>query len=258
MNRSAFVSLILAGAAVPALALAGPFDGTWKLDTARSKFTGDTITYNKTDTGYHYSNGSTVSYNFAVDGKDYPTIPGRTVAWTKAPDGSFDVVAKANGKVVSKAHRTVSRIGRTMTTTYTEYRPDGTTVHETDTYTRVTGGTGLPGEWRDTKVQASSETMKIATSAGGHFEIGFPAFKETISGRADGSPATVKGPTIPPGASAAYKADGPQKWSYTISLGGKVFGLGVMSVSADGKTLTRKSWLPGKESEAAMQVYSKM
>lgn len=257
MKRTVLVAAILAGAAVPVLALASPFDGTWKLDLAKSKFTGDTMTYTKTATGYHFSNGSTFSFNFADDGKDYTTVPTRTVAWTKAADGGWDVVAKANGKVMSKAHRTLSADGKTMTSTYVEYRPDGTTVHESDTYTRVSGAKGLAGQWKDTKVQASNDTIEIKTGAGGHFELTNPGFKETISGRLDGSPSAMKGPTVPPGATATYKAAGDRKWTTSISLGGKTYGEGEMTVSADGKTLTDTDWSPGKRSEASVAVYVK-
>lgn len=257
MKKSAFVTLILAGAAVPALALASPFDGTWKLDIAKSKFTGDTMTYTKTATGYRYSNGGPVSYAFAVDGKDNTVVPGRTMAWTKAADGGWDVVAKANGKVMSKAHRTISADGKTLTSTYTEYRPDGTTVHESDVYTRISGDKGLAGEWRDTKVQSASDTMKIATSAGGGYQIDYPAFKEAIAGKTDGNLVAAKGPTLPTGAMIGYKADGPRKWTFNGGIGGKTYFSGVMTVSDDGKTMTRRSWVPGKESEASTEVYVK-
>jgi hypothetical protein len=257
MNRLALAAIILAAGSTPALAHAGAFDGTWKLDVAKSKFTGDTFTYAKTAAGYRYSNGATVSYAFAADGKDYPTIPGRTVAWTKNADGSWDVVTKANGKVVTRTHRSISADGKTMTAAYTEYRPDGTTVHESDVFTRVSGTSGLAGKWRDTKANTASSSMTIATSAGGHFERDTPSLKETITGATNGAPVAIKGPTVPTGAMVAYKAAGPGKWTYAISLGGKVYVDGTMSVSADGKTLTETSWVPGKQSEASDAVYVK-
>jgi hypothetical protein len=40
-------------------------------------------------------------------------------------------------------------------------------------------------------------------------------------------------------------------------LGGKTYGEGEMSVSADGKTLTNTDWVPGKKSEASVAVYVK-
>jgi hypothetical protein len=257
MNRFALAAFILAAGSTPALAHASAFDGTWKLDVAKSKFTGDTFTYAKTATGYSYSNGATVSYAFAADGKDYPTLPSRTVAWTKNADGSWDVVTKANGKVVTKTHRSLSADGKTLTAAYTEYWPNGSTVHESDVYTRVSGTSGLAGKWRNTKANVASDSITIKTSSGGHFEIDTPSLKETVTGLTNGAPVAVKAPNAPPGAMAAYKAAGPSKWTYNISLGGKIYVSGAKSVSADGKTLTDTSWVPGKESEASVAVYAK-
>lgn len=256
MKRPALVAAILAGASIPALASASPFDGTWKLDTAKSKLTGDTFTYSKTATGFHFSNGK-VSYDFAIDGKDYQIIPSRLIDWNKAADGGWDIFVKVNGRVVSKWRRTISADGKSMISSYAEYRPDGTTVHESDVYTRVSGSKGLAGEWKETKFQSASDTMKIATWAGGHFEIDDPALKETVFGKTDGSPVLVKGPWIPPGSSGVYKADGPRKWSYEVRVQGKAFEKGVMTVLDNGKIVTRRYWVPGKESEAATEVYVK-
>ncbi|MGH7023139.1 MAG: hypothetical protein ACREEB_06050 [Caulobacteraceae bacterium] len=256
MKRLALTVFIFAAGAAPALAASSPFDGTWKLDVGRSKFTGDTFTYAKTPNGFTYSNGATITYHFTVDGKDYPTtIPGRTTAWTKARDGGWDIVNKANGKVVSRTHRVLSPDGKTLTSSYTDYMPDGTTEHEHDVYTRVTGSTGLAGEWKDTKVQAASDTMRISSPSAARYEISYPSDRETIAGATDGAPAAIKGPTVPPGAMASVKAEGPRKWTRRVSLHGKTYGEGSLTVSADGKTLTVTRWVPGKQAEASVEVY---
>jgi hypothetical protein len=67
MKRFAFALILLAASAGCAVA-ESPFAGTWKLNTEKSKFTGDTFSYTSTATGFHYSNESTVEYNFAIDG----------------------------------------------------------------------------------------------------------------------------------------------------------------------------------------------
>ncbi|MGA2951867.1 MAG: hypothetical protein ABSD80_06500 [Caulobacteraceae bacterium] len=239
-------------------ALASPFDGTWKLDPARSKLTGDTFTYSKAAKGFHYSNGSTIAYDFAVDGKDYPMFSDRTVAWTAAGPNAWDAVSKAHGVVVSKAHRTLSADGKTLTASYTEFHPNGDVVHESDVFTRVSGGPGLAGEWKDTATKATADTMKISTSAANRYEVTFPAFKETMAGTIGGGPSPITGPTVPPGAQATYTAAGAGRWSYEITLKGKTYVKGALSVSADGKTLTRTVWVPGKESEKAVEIYSKL
>jgi hypothetical protein len=53
------------------------------------------------------------------------------------------------------------------------------------------------------------------------------------------------------------KAEGPSKVVTTISLNGKGLGKDVMTLSADGKTITDVSWTPGKESEKQTSVYEK-
>ena len=257
MKRISMALLILAAGAGSALAAGSPFAGTWKLNIAKSKFTGDTFSYSKTATGFHFSNGGPVAYNFAVDGKDYPTIADRSTAWTGAGKDAWDVVTKAHGAVMTKTHRTLSADGKTMTASYTEYRADGTITHESDVYTRVSGGPGLAGTWKDVKVQAASDTMKVATPSPGRFEIDFPSDKETLSGKTDGSATPATGPNMPPGAVGHYTAAAPNRWEFDGVLKGKTFFKGVMTVSADGKTLTRTTWVPGKESEKAVEVYDR-
>src|ERR1700719_3316258 len=79
-RRARMRKLLLAVAllAVPALSAAAandPWTGTWKLDPAKSHFTGDTFTYSKLANGLmHYSNGSTQGFDFGIDGKEYSAV----------------------------------------------------------------------------------------------------------------------------------------------------------------------------------------
>ncbi len=257
MKRLAISLAIFAAAAGSAVAADSPFDGTWTLNVAKSQFTGDTLSYTKTPKGYRYSNGSTITYDFAIDGKDYPVVADRTTAWTQAGPDAWDTVFKANGVVLSKAHRTLSADGKQLTSIITNERPDGTTVQETDVDERVSGGPGLAGEWKNVKAQVATDTQIITTPAPGKFVISYPAFKQTVSGATDGSSAEMKGPNLPAGLTTSYKATAPDRWEYSVSFNGKVYNQGVLTVSADGKTLTDKSWTPGKEAEASVAVYDK-
>jgi len=83
------ITLILCSAlalqAGTALAADSPWSGTWKLDPSQSHFTGDTFTLAKGPGDLlHYSDGSTASYDFGVDGKEYKTWSNRTTTWTPA------------------------------------------------------------------------------------------------------------------------------------------------------------------------------
>lgn len=241
----------------PALAHAGPFDGTWNLDTERSHLEGGTFSFTQTATGYRYSNGSTLNYTFAIDGKDYTTVSGFSVAWSKAADGGFDTVSKGNGKVTSKGHVVVSSDDTTLTVDYINYRPDGSTATEHDVSKRLSGGPGLAGRWKDVKIQAVNSVMTISARAGGRFEIDYPKDGTVITGRLDGSPSPVTGPNLPPDVTVAYTATGRRKWTYATTVKGKVYFKGTLTVSADGKTLTDKSWAPGKAAEASVAIYTK-
>ena len=243
-------------ASTAAMAADSPFSGTWKLDITKSHFTGDTMDYSKTATGMRYADGA-VTYDFVADGKDYAVMPGRTTSWTKSGAGAWDTVSKADGKIVVKSHKMLSADGSSLTSTWTEYRPDGTTAKGSSVYKRISGSAGLAGKWKDVKVQATNDLMKIMVPAAGHYEMVSPAYKSTIVGLTDGTPAPINGPTVPAGAMASYKATGADTWDYTINVQGKVYEKGVLTVSPDGRTLTDTSWTPGKESEKAIAVYAR-
>jgi len=254
---SVLAGLMVLGVSTAAMAFDSPFAGTWTMDLAKSQVTGDTFTYTKTATGYAYSNGGPVSYAFALDGKDYPTIPSRTVACTETTPASMVCVAKAAGKIISSGSRTLSADGSRLTVDYSTYRPDGATTHGEDVYTRVSGGAGFAGTWKNESAKFTPSALMIATPTATTFEMVNPTFKSKVAGVTDGTPSPAMGPTVPPGATWSLLATGPATWTYTLGLEGKVYAKGVMSVSPDGKTLTDTSWVPGKESEKEVDVYTK-
>ena len=63
---------LLALVAGTAAAADSPWNGTWKLDAAKSHLTGQTFTYSKgPGEMLHYEDGSTASFDFGLDGKEY-------------------------------------------------------------------------------------------------------------------------------------------------------------------------------------------
>jgi hypothetical protein len=258
MKHIALTLIFLAASAGVASAADSPLAGTWKLNVDKSTLAGETFSYTATATGFRYSNGSTVKFDFAVDGKDYPVLPGRTVSWTKSGDNSWDSVYKdGNGTVISKVHRVLSADGKTMNVVSTDYHADGTTSAETDVRARVSGGSGLAGTWKEVKVDRASYLMIISVPSPGHIKYVTPSEKQTMEGAVDGSPSRVQGPNAPEGATIAFKqvAATELTWSYVVK--GVVLSKGTDTVSSDGKSLTSVSWAPGKESEKTSEVYDK-
>ena len=253
------VGLIVAAVALSGVAVAAesPFVGAWKMNVAKSQFTGDTMTFTKTATGYHTGDPGPTPFDFSDDGKDYPIVANRTTSWTRNGDGSWTIMVKAGTKPLVKIHRQLSADGATMSSTYEEYRADGSVVHEADVYKRVSGTTGLEGKWEDVKVDAATETLMISMTNPHTFKMSYPASGVVVVTHGDGSPAPVSGSTVPPGAMAAFKSEDPMTMSYTNTLSGKVMGAGTMMVSSDGHTLTDTSWTAGKEAEKQVSVYDK-
>jgi len=259
MKKLLLVCALTVFGALPALAADSPWIGTWKLDPAKSHFTGDTFTYSKAADGMmQYSNGSTVKFEFAIDGKEYKSVYDRTVTWTAAGDNAWDTVIKANGKVLSKSHRQISPDGKTMTITSTGTRPDGTSFTNDLVFTRVTGTKGLVGEWRTTKVTISApDSVVISSLSPGTMHWDYPAYKDSFEGKFDGTDLPFTGPTVPSGTTISCKVLSPQKISYENKVDGKITGYGILTLAADGKSFTDVSWDPGKESEKGTGFYEK-
>ena len=246
---------VFALAAVPCFAAGPSWDGTWKLNIAKSKFTGDTFTVEAKGNMMHASDG-VVSYDFACDGKAYAVIADRTLTCTGSPAAGYDFMSKAGDKVLSKSHRTFSADGKTMTIHGTEMRPDGTKPEYTDVYKRQSGTSGMVGKWMNVKSQAAAASMVIQTK-GNWIKIYSPEFKNSVEGKMDGSALPMAGANIPPGVTQTIKPDGPSKLHYTVQYNGKVLEEGTQTLSADGKTLVDEEWAPGKMNEKSVAVYER-
>jgi hypothetical protein len=259
MKKTLLALALLALTTAPALATDNPWSGTWKLNVVKSQFTGDTFTYSKAANGMmHYSDGSVVSYDFGIDGKEYKTVYGRTTMWTAAGNNAWDSVYKGNGTILSKTHRELSADGKTLTITSTGTKPDGSKFNDVVVYSRVTGTNGLAGKWRSTKVDVSAPDMWIISSPSPdvlHWDI--PGYKETVEGKLDGTDLPVSGPTVPAGLTFGIKKVAPRKLSYVVKVSGKVDTYGVQTLAADGKSFTDVSWSPGKQTEKSTAVFEK-
>lgn len=242
-------------AAIPCFAAASKWDGTWKLNQAKSKMTGSTITISQNGNMYTFDSGS-FKFSFACDGKEYHILPDRTVSCTSSGN-SYAMSWKINGKVQSRTKNTISSDGKTMTSVDTGTRPDGTSYTDHETDTRVGSGSGLVGTWRSTVVKNSATSVIVLKVNGDVLHFESPGYKEWSDAKLDGTPAPVKGTNVPAGLTTWNKSEGPNKVESAVLLNGKELGRDVMTLSADGKTLTDVSWTPGKESEKQTYVYDK-
>ncbi|GAC1360264.1 MAG: hypothetical protein NVSMB3_08140 [Acidobacteriaceae bacterium] len=259
--RKQLLALVLCALTSPAALLAAdnPWVGTWKLDLAKSQFTGDTFTYSKGSNGLmHFSDGAAIEYDFGTDGKPYTDPFGDTHTWTAAGDNAWDSVTKHGDTEMEKTHRTLSPDGKTLTMVSTGTRPDGTTFNNEATYTRLSGARGLEGKWRSTKVNISaSDTFVVTEPSPGVYHWDIPGYKESVEGKADGSDLPITGPTVPEGMTLSIKTLSPTSLSYAVKMKGKVIGMGTQTIAPDGQSFNDVTWSPGKESEKQTGVYVK-
>ena len=170
----------------------------------------------------------------------------------KVSDTTYDFTNKQNGMVLSTDQEVISTDGKTMTDTTKGTRPDGTAYTTVDTYERVSGTSGLIGEWKHVNAQSTAAGIFTISISGTTLTQRGPAYKWSVTAKLDGSDAPVTGPTQPAGLTTSFKPLGSRQIYSVTKLGGKVIGEDTMTLSADGTTITDVSSSPG---QSAKQTY---
>lgn len=259
----ACTALLCAATVSPCLAANSPWNGTWKLNNAKSNFTGDTFSITMKDDGaFRYSDGP-ITYDFACNGTAYPTFANRTITCTGGVQRGYTFTMKAGSTVLSKSYRVISPDGKTMTVQNTTTNPDGSTSMYQETYKRVgeTSGSkstlGIAAKWKNVSAkETGTHTMVLAVN-GNMINVQYPESQENISGKMDGSDLKVSGPNIPAGAYETFKTEGANKLHFTIKYKDKVLEEGDETLGPDDKTLTMQEWLPGQTANKKTLIYDK-
>ena len=244
---------------LPAFADNNPWIGTWKLNKTKSHLTGQTFTYSKNANGLdHFSDGAT-EFDFTANGIDYPIMGGQTESWTFAGTNIWTVTDKLNGKVISTTHVELAPNCKTMKMVTTGTRPDGSSMNDESTFNKTKPGEGcLEGTWKSVNVSTSTPGMWIVSqSSPDEWKWEIPDWKETVTGKPDGSDLAISGPEVATGMTVAIKQDGARKVTYAVKQNGKTLDQGEQTLAANGKSFTDQSWVPGKENEKQTSVYDK-
>jgi hypothetical protein len=233
-----------------------PVVGTWKLNPAKSHFTGTTISYEQLPAGAMRSTAEGQSYEFKVDGQPYAGTFGDTVMWKAVSASSWQVVHRRNTPLGTDAIA-VSADGKTLTVNSTGTLPDGTAYDDTAAFARVSGGPGLAGTWKSTKVTISSPlVIEFSPYEGDGITWKIPALHGTVNLKFDGKDNPVDAPTVPADFTVAATAAGPRAFTLVEKLGGKVVYRARYTLSADGRTLTAVDTPEGSD-ESVTAVYDR-
>jgi hypothetical protein len=102
--------------------------------------------------------------------------------------------------------------------------------------TRVSGGPGIIGVWKTTKVKAMF-SIELAPNGDDGLTLKFDT-GDSCAAKFDGNDYHVSGPQASPKATYSFKKTGPNSFERTEKLDGKAIYIDTFTVSPDGKTLT--------------------
>ena len=238
--------ILLLTAAAMLAAADNPFICKWKLNVAKSEFTGTTTTYEQTAAGqWQMTANDGQSYKFRMDGKEYPATNGAVAIWKQVDSHTWETSYKMNGVPASTGIRKLSSDGETMTAIFKWKKPNGESFENSTTEQRVAGGPGLAGKWKSTQVNISAPDMMEVTAAGDGLSMRIPAWNETFDVKFDGKDYHPAGPTVPAGYTMSMKKTGPRSFEVIDKMNGKVTDTATETISADGKTWTEVMTMAG-------------
>jgi hypothetical protein len=228
---------VLALGGVANLAAAGPsFSGTWKLNLAKSQISGTTFNLEKTPSGKLHFDSEGFGYDFDLTGKEYPTPDGGTTSWKSLDANTWEATNRMSGKVIA-SYRLVLK-GDILMSESKLTKPDGSLVEQNANNTRVSGGPGFFGKWKNTSIAGTPTTLDVLVDSSNRITLNYPEFQQVCSGSFDGKDAVIMSAGVASKQTMAFESTGANSFRVTTKLNGKPLYIDVFTLSPDGKTLT--------------------
>jgi hypothetical protein len=238
-------------------AMSSNWDGTWKLDAAKSRIYGPTLRISRSSDGVYHSSGRIGAANFDCDGKGHLVSKDDTISCTQRDADYLEISAFKNGSRISIAHWELSDHAKALTIQGTFFQPDGSTKTIESHFTRTSGAAGFVGGWRNRdlfQLQASTLRTDINNNA---LHIYYPERGIRVDVPIDGTSAAVNTPLFPSGATIALSKRGPQELSLITKLRGQTIYVEDWQIGVDGRSLTQSSWFAKTPNEKYVLVYMK-
>lgn len=229
---------LLCGTVSVGMAADLPYAGKWKVNLAKSDFGQTTITLENLPGGEWRTTAFGITYKFKMDGKDYPDGLGGTAAWKAVDANTWELVAKANGKITETDSFKLGADGKTLTDHSRQMKANGGSIESTTVYKRASGGPSLAGKWKTKNVSGASGMVEMTASGTDGLIFKDPDMGMICDARLDGKDYPCNGPMLPPGFTAAMKNAAPHSLDLTVKKDGKPFFKATYTVTADGKSMT--------------------
>ena len=218
------------------------FEGTWKTDLSKSKFSPKPFTVYISQ-GWFHCVSCTPPFDVAGDGQDHPISgqPFDTANATIVDAHKVTFVGKAAGKVVFEQTVSVSADGKTLTLKNTAYPKDGSkpvtseSVHTRDGVLPA-GVHATSGNWVIKKASGSAETLLTTYKVNGDEITMTDPIGHAYTAKFDGADNPVKGDygwdTVSLKRIDAHTIEETDKFKENV------IGVSTWTVSANGKTMT--------------------
>ena len=216
-----------------------PFVGKWKLDPSKSRFPDEMKVKAAGANRYAFDFGGGNPETIVADGTDQPGIFGTTLSVTVEGPDTWKVVRKKDGRTMLTGIWKLSKDGKTLSDTYRENQPDGSTLCLDYVYKRTTAGSGFAGTWESVSERMNSVyELQIQRYGGDGLTFITPAEKETRNLRFDGKEYPDAGPDVSPGSVSSGRRVNERTLEVTDKIKGKVTDIRQIELSPDLKTLT--------------------
>ena len=238
---------------ISAVAQSSAWNGQWKADPASLKYMGPQFKITTDANGYTVVRGSE-STKLVCDGKPQKTDNNTMTACTKSGD-SYTLDVTREGKHIRKSNVSLSGDGKTRTVKSQVTPADGSKPYTLiTTSSRVSGGPGMAGEWKETKFSSSSDNGVLSLEVKG----GTIAFKETdypqpVNCKLDGTKEKLGDGTV------SVKLADPHTLKVTYRDGDdKIRRENTFVLSSDGKSITETDVTPAPASSKMVLTLRKM
>ena len=129
MPKLAFQLMLVACLVAGTLCAADdPFVGKWRLNPSKSRFPDEMKVKADGANRYAFDFGAGNPETIVADGTDQPGIFGTTLSVTVEGPDTWKVVRKKGGRTLLTAIWKLSKDGKTLSDTYRENQPDGSTL----------------------------------------------------------------------------------------------------------------------------------
>jgi hypothetical protein len=246
---------VLVLAAVGLSAAEPAYVGKWKMNVSKSDFGQLTVTYEAIAGGDIKTTMDGQSYTARVDAKEVPTPWGTTAAWKSIDSKTWEVTQRANGKVISTDTMKLSDDDKTLIVDSQMTKISGDPAVGYIVFQRVSGGPGLGGTWKTSKMSTSSPSvLEISAKGSDGLVLKFVDQNGVCDAKFDGKDHPATGPMWPSGWSCMIAKRGDAGFDVEWKKDGKR--MYMSSFTAEGKTLTETGGAAGTQ-ERIKVVYDK-